>query len=327
LAPAKGSAPNVLGRLREWLFRVRAIERARTLDAPWRREHVRRARAAADLGDEARERHRSEGGAYLGAACELYREAVHFTLLALAQQKPDETSGGPWQAAPRELLMKSAGGEEELLELERLLGTPSFVEFATLTAREQELATEKLARFALELAKTPMLSEPDVAELSRQRVLRSLGALLVVLVVVVIVLNQSERWRTARADLARGRSWRASSEFVHCNRSTKSCGEFRELEIFFHTLEESSPWLEIDLGAPRDFSRVMVRNRTDCCRERALPLVIEVSNDQKHWTEVMRRTTVFSSWTAKFSRQRARFVRLRVAATSILHLEGVKVLP
>jgi hypothetical protein len=310
----------------EWLFRAHAIERARATDVR-QNERFRRARAAADLGDSALEQNPSEDGAYLGVACELYREAVHFTLLALTVPEHESRASGPLQGVERSLLLEVAGSETELLVLERLLGTPSFVEFDDLPAGEQAVAAATLARFARKLWKAHALAEQDVSSLMVQRVMRSLGALLLFSAIVVFAVSRSEHWLTERADLARGKPWRASSELIRCDRSTRSCGEFRELPLLFHTIEEPSPWFEIDLGAEREFSRVVVRNRNDCCSERALPLVIEVSKDQTHFREVMRRTAAFSTWTARFSRERARFVRLRVARTSILHLEDVKVLP
>jgi hypothetical protein len=58
-----------------------------------------------------------------------------------------------------------------------------------------------------------------------------------------------------------------------------------------------------------------------------VPLVVEVSNDRKKYREVARRTEVFDTWTPKFAPQRMRYVRLRVARRSMLHLDRVEVHP
>jgi hypothetical protein len=97
------------------------------------------------------------------------------------------------------------------------------------------------------------------------------------------------------------------------------CGGARSA-MFFHTTEEDKPWVEIDLGAPQKFSRVEVVNREDCCPERAVPLVIEVSDDQKNWRDVARRTEVFREWETTFNQVSARYVRARVDRRSVLHL-------
>ena len=72
-------------------------------------------------------------------------------------------------------------------------------------------------------------------------------------------------------------------------------------------------------------SRVRVLNRDDCCAERAIPLVVEVSLDRHGWHEVARRKDQFEDWTAKFSPVSARYVRLRVPRRSILHLKSVRI--
>ena len=96
-------------------------------------------------------------------------------------------------------------------------------------------------------------------------------------------------------------------------------------KIFFHTNEDAQPWVEFDLLAPTAFSEVYVRNRTDSVPDRAVPLVIEVSDDETNWRAVARRDDTFRTWTASFPTLTARYVRLRVDRRSYLHLEIVEV--
>jgi hypothetical protein len=70
-----------------------------------------------------------------------------------------------------------------------------------------------------------------------------------------------------------------------------------------------------------------VTNRDDCCLERAVPLVVEVSDDRKKWRTVARRADSFREWEGKFAPLKARYVRLRVDRHSILHLAKVSVRP
>ncbi len=96
-------------------------------------------------------------------------------------------------------------------------------------------------------------------------------------------------------------------------------------KIFFHTATENGPWIEFDLSRPQRVGAVEVWNRSDCCMERAAPLVVETSMDDAHWREVARRHYSFSYWRVSFSSVEARYVRLRVDKKSQLHLESVAI--
>ena len=95
--------------------------------------------------------------------------------------------------------------------------------------------------------------------------------------------------------------------------------------LVLHTDTEDSPWAEIDLGTPTEVHRVEVVNRGDCCADRAIPMVVELSNDRATWKQVARRDQVFGSWDASFPATTARYVRLRVLKRSVLHLRAITV--
>ncbi|MDB4932454.1 MAG: hypothetical protein JWM10_4938 [Myxococcaceae bacterium] len=95
--------------------------------------------------------------------------------------------------------------------------------------------------------------------------------------------------------------------------------------IFFQTLTEPNPWIEFDLGAPRDVAMIRVTNRLDCCRDWASPLVAEVSLDHTRWVEVARKVEAFDTWRAVFPEQRGRYVRLRVPRPTQLQLSWVEI--
>lgn len=130
----------------------------------------------------------------------------------------------------------------------------------------------------------------------------------------------------APADLAEGKHWRASSTLESCHPDRIECGGVRT-SIFFHTREEEQPWVEFDLGAPITFRSVSVRNRTDGFQDRAVPLVLEVSDDRQTWRQLGQRDDPFITWTSSFDAVSARYVRLRAARRTFLHLESIKVHP
>ncbi len=127
-----------------------------------------------------------------------------------------------------------------------------------------------------------------------------------------------------RRDLAEGKPWTTSSMIADCKPSLHECGGVVS-EIFFHTNTEDSPWIRYDLGASTQVSEVFVRNRSDFGLDRAVPLVVELSDDGESFREVARRKDVFDEWTAQFKGQRARYVRLLVPRRTALHLEKVEI--
>ncbi|HEU4534206.1 MAG TPA: discoidin domain-containing protein, partial [Polyangiaceae bacterium] len=149
----------------------------------------------------------------------------------------------------------------------------------------------------------------------------------VVVVLAALAVDGAVRLRplvVRGPDLAAGKAWHPSSSVGPCAPAKHACAG-AVTDILFHTEEEDSPWLEIDLGARQAFGRVDVTNRSDCCGERALPLVLEASDDGVAWRAVARRDEPFRKWKVVFDRQWARYVRLRVERRSILHLDGVSI--
>lgn len=128
-------------------------------------------------------------------------------------------------------------------------------------------------------------------------------------------------------DLAAGKPWRASSKLADCHPENITCGSGRT-GVFFHTQNEANPWLELDLGAPTTFSSLLIRNRRDGPKDvvdRAVPLILEVGDDQQTWRTVATLDRPFQEWTPRFEPITARYVRLRVPRTTWFHLDAVKV--
>jgi hypothetical protein len=143
-----------------------------------------------------------------------------------------------------------------------------------------------------------------------------------VFVLVVGIVLGAIALMPQRRNLAAGKPWTTSSKMFDCNPGTGECGGVQTM-IFFHT----NPWFQYDLGTKTQFSSLTVKNRQDAEPGRAVPLVVEVSDDAKKFREVARRNDEFNVWKPSFPAQSARYVRLRVARKSILHLELVQVHP
>lgn len=270
------------------------------------------------------------------AACDLYAQAAYWALSAhaeVAAPSPPASAGervappsAIWQGADPDLLLRAAGDAATVERLRSTISERSFVDFAELErARRAELVDE-LAAFVTELLAPLRTERQKLARVWTMRLVRIglvvAGLAAIALSALLIAGAQDERY-----NLALRASWTASSDarVGGCRSPAQNCTEGQN--YFFHTRLEREPFVKFDLGKVRSFSRITVQNRLDCCIERAVPLVIEVSSDGTTWSRVARNARVFTVWRAKFPRVRARFVKIGLPSNGILHLSGVRILP
>jgi hypothetical protein len=95
--------------------------------------------------------------------------------------------------------------------------------------------------------------------------------------------------------------------------------------LVFHTGQEKSPWILIDMKKPRRISEIVLKNRDDCCKERGLPLVVEIGETPQAFRVLGTRRDVFDDWTLRFEPREARYVRLRSEAETYLHLKDLEI--
>lgn len=340
--PAPAPAPRRLGFFRrtiEWFWQGRALAALRAegrVGLPRAQELLRRAWVCI----EAAERTLRPVPAFLSGpgdapARELAREAVYWTLAA--EEAIRTRAGGPeldaepptlrvlWTRADASLLANAAGGEGAVHALEATLKLESFAEFGELAREEQARQARDLTVFARVLATNVEAPRVRLDRLYFRRIFRT-GGLFVLFAVVLVLALTARAWQDRERDFARGRPYHTSSQYpgVGCKSPDQDCPE--SPFFFFHTMEEDRPWIEIDLGGKKHFSAVRIVNREDCCGERAVPLVVEVSNDHKNWREIARRDDTFNTWTKDFPPVSARYVRVSLTKKGILHLRRVAVL-
>jgi hypothetical protein len=240
---------------------------------------------------------------------ELYRNAVTWALRADAE---DTTAplAKLWDDAATERLSTAAGGAEGAAKLRELLvNTP---ENASLDVLDSSVAPVRTFAEALVSTIHDPVQQVERLQVQRWTRLALVAAMLGSIVVAMPYLLQGP-------DLAAGRPFKLSSVYGGCNERGK-CGT-----LMFHTETEPNPWITIDLGAQKTLKTIQIKNRSDCCAERAVPLVVELSSDNRKFSEVARREAQFSTWTAKLKSKKARYVRLRSLQTSPLHFEDVVV--
>jgi hypothetical protein len=293
-----------------------------------------RARAALEIGERAL--HPSEPltrGGGEGVACELFRQAAFFALLAHAELREPAgpgDAGGPrsavWDRVDSTLLEAAAGGATPLAELRSIVDARDFVELAGLSLGEQRRIAERLREFA-EALLAPLDVPARQLEVVWVRRVARVGGVVALLLAVALVVREVKAWQERQTDLAARATWTASSlGYGACTAPEQRCKE--SPTFFFHTAQEAHPWVMFDLKGTKVISAIFVENRRDCCAERAVPLVVEVSTDNKRWKEVARQTSDFTTFAKRFSRVKARYVRLRVdQKVGILHLATVRILP
>jgi hypothetical protein len=317
------TAPRSSGGLKEWFWRSQALTEAKASPRPssLRRERSRRARLAAELADRAVDpADPLRAGSSLPLALSLYREAAFWALLAHTDLEGISDLRGAFAAVE---FTVPALGAEELAMVRSALVDKTFVDSAEerteIVCRQVDLAQA----FVHALIHDELDERDKVAGVLVQRWLR-LGAVLVVVFAGLYAVSNSVSHALQGPDLALGKAWRASSRAYECHPKDMECGGARSA-MFFHTNEENSPWVEIDLGSSQTFARIEIVNREDCCLERAVPLVVEVGDDQSHFHEVARHLESFRDWETTITPVKARYVRLRVDRRSVLHLVRVTV--
>ena len=93
----------------------------------------------------------------------------------------------------------------------------------------------------------------------------------------------------------------------------------------FHTMDGGQQWVIIDLGKVRKFDKIVVYNRPDGFEERAVPLKIEVSNDNQNYKQIAERKESFDKWTVKGLKAQGRYVRLKNTPPNFFHLGEVEI--
>lgn len=322
-------------RVFEWFWRGEALGAWRkSLPQPADRTLAlaERARATADVALVALTVPESLGPVAEAIASELYRQSAYWSLCAqfgsvASERTPSQYSEGVWDRLDEQVLVPLVADPDARVMLRTRLSAGTFVDFSELSAHEMGASCAALRGLAAELlARVEERTRANHA-IRAQRAWR-VGALLLCLVSVIVgpVLLHSD-WQD-RHDLAAGAPWRTSSSYDGggCVSPEQQCAAANGW--FFHTNEaDKDSWIEFALAGESRISTVLVVNRQDCCAERAVPLVVEVSDDRKHWRSVAERRNEFSRWRASFPTAQARWLRLRLLRPGPLHLARVRIFP
>ena len=313
----------------EWFWRGRALADAhrswpafsdRAAQLAWR------ARKSADTASSILLPADPDDAEARATACELYRQAAYWALAALAAHAgsviESTYSIQVWDTLEESVLAAAAETSERSDALKATLRSGSFVSFAELPKPEQLAVGTELQRLCKAL-----FAKLDQRAHALQLVYFSRAwRLFLIPLAVATVLVGMFFWHESR-DLVAGKPWHTSSKYPSygCQSPAQQCDE--SPFIFFHTESEKSPWIEFDIGAVHDISSAKIVNRTDAYTDRAFPLVLEVSTDDKNWKTIAHKDEDFNEWRTSFSSVPARYVRLRALKQTWLHLSRVRIFP
>ena len=311
-------------RLVDWLLCRPQIKEARSAAELTPREEslVSRAKSALSAANHLLEAPERTGEGLAGAhASVLYLESIYWSLLSSRTELERPELEALWNEA-HPIVDEIGLSAEQLAEAKRFVAMQKPVlELPELAERDQESAAMLLRHVAIGALRVRSKKKRAYELWALKRALRIALATAVVVGLVVGLLAVLPEKR----NLAAGKPWTTSSKLYDCHPQKNECGGV-ETKMFFCTKEEASPWFQYDLGAKTHFSSMTIVNRQDGgVQGRAVPLIVEVSDDGKKFREVIRRSEEFSSWKPKFAPQDARYVRLRVAKKSFLHLEAVRI--
>jgi len=149
----------------------------------------------------------------------------------------------------------------------------------------------------------------------------SLTAVAVLAVIVLIGSWISSKFE--KPNIALHRPVEVSSQYPGAGEDHALLVDGDRTNLGFHT-DCQGGWVIIDLGAPKKFDRVVVYNRTEY-PERAIPLVMEVSDDHQNFRKIAERKEVFDKWSATGLGTQGRYLKLRNTSANCFHLAEVEV--
>ena len=308
------NARQVLARSTEWVVQRCALREARAAVIP---PGDRRARALcqARLLLEVARRMADPGegfppGSRPTVRLGLYRQAAYWTLVA---SRPDDAEpasdvADAWSHADPERLRRAARDDVSLETLKQLLAEASRPDSLDVPEHEADRSRDFVQA---------LLDEIDAPRRRVERTLAKRWSRLALCAGLLVLAVLGVRKLALGPNLLAGRPFRVSSSWSGCSQDPECPG------LLFHTDAEDNPWVEFDLGAPKSFHRLVVTNRTDCCSDRTVPLVAEISDDAATWKEIGRRDSEFTTWVLTFPPKKARYLRLRIARSSTFHLKDV----
>jgi hypothetical protein len=250
------------------------------------------------------------------AAISLYREAAVLLIAAIVQTTeeaevtPPRTPEEAWKAldARPEGVSRKAP-PEGFARAREVLSTGDPLSADDLSPGELSSAMSAAADAARWLASA--IEPRTLREIRANRALRITVAALLLAYALYALIDGVVTPR----NLALHKPASASSQRFDATPPSGVTNGDLESNFGVHTNDEPNPWVQVDLGAPLTIHEVSVYNRGDGYQGEMVPLVLQLSDDGRVFTEVARREELFTQdkpWVVKLAKQRTRYVRVQL---------------
>jgi hypothetical protein len=234
---------------------------------------------------------------------------------------------GDWDSARKIPVVEAAWGKlsaPQISTLMALLGPERDATIAKLSGEERDVFANGLHDLVMRLA------EP--LEIEANRLGRALFArwsrVLVVGLALALTIGFFGRWVSVKLDgpnIALHAAVTISSQYPGQGVDHSLLVDGDPDTLGFHTMDGGQQWVVIDLGKVRKFNKVVVYNRLEGLESRAVPLKVEVSNDNVNYKEIAERKDTFDKWSAKGLHAEGRYVRLKNTPPNFFHLAEVEI--
>jgi hypothetical protein len=233
---------------------------------------------------------------------------------------------GDWESARKISVVEAAWGKlsaTQIAILTALLGPDRDATMAKLSGEERDVFANGLHDLVMRLA------EP--LEIESNRLGRALFArwsrVLVLGMALALAVGYFGKWLSAKLEgpnIALHAAVTISSQYPGQGVDHSLLVDGDPDTLGFHTQEGGQQWVVIDLGKVRKFNKIVVYNRLEGLEGRAVPIKVEVSNDNQNYKQIAERKEPFDRWSVKGLKAEARYVRLKNTPPNFFHLNEVE---
>ncbi len=211
--------------------------------------------------------------------------------------------------------------QASLLQLLRVNGEAGLAE---LEPKQRRVLASAVKTLLVAIIEPLEHDESKVGRVLFARFARIAAALVMVGGVVAIIFSLIAG-QMSKPNIALKKKVTTSSLFASAGRDTRLLVDGDTTNLGFHTECRPNQTVTVDLGVLHSISSVVVYNRADCCQERAIPLILEVSSDNQKFEKVKEQREQFDKWVVDDIDKKARYVRITNTSNNCFHLSELEV--
>jgi hypothetical protein len=192
-------------------------------------------------------------------------------------------------------------------------------------ARDPTLGLSSLLMVSAELVLAPLQAEASALLAARVNRIGGLAVRVLGVFAVAGMLFWALAPNVSSTSLAFHKKVTTSSTIPAFNPDPQYLVDGDRANIGIHTECRPGQFAVIDLEKVVTIHKISVFNRADCCKERAVPLQIQLGTDGRNFVKAGEATTVFDEWDLAVDGKQARYVKLLHPGPECFHLAEVEV--